>query len=117
MLALAGGAEGEALSRPLAALRDGLVKVEAQLGRGAGPFFLGERFSLVDACYAPFLRRWRMAQGWGAPEAQLLSGLPRVSAWAEAVLRRPSVAAAEPAGLDAKSRSFYARRYAKLRAA
>jgi glutathione S-transferase len=114
MLAIAGGATGDALARPLGALRDALGKLEAQLARGGGPFFLGRDFSLVDASYAPSLRRWRMAERWGSG-AHLLGAFPRVSAWVEAMLARPSVASAEPADLDAKSRRFYEER-AKARA-
>jgi len=117
MLAIAGRAEGEALAKPLAGLREALGKLEGRLSTGGGPFFLGRSFTLVDACYAPFLRRWRMAEGWGVAEARLLGAFPRVSAWAEAVLARPSVAAAEAAELDAKSRRFYAERAARQRAA
>jgi len=40
-----------------------------------------------------------------------------VSAWVEAMLQRRSVASAEPAELDAKSRRFYAERAARARAA
>jgi glutathione S-transferase len=116
MLAIAGGATGDALGKPVAALRDALGKLERQLAQRGGPFFLGRDFSLVDASYAPFLRRWRLAEGWGAPEARLLGSFPRVSAWAEAMLARPSVAGAEPADLDGKSRRFYADRAARARA-
>lgn len=115
-LAIAGGERGEALAKPLAALRDGLARLEGQLERGGGPFFLGRDFSLVDASYAPFLRRWRLSEGWGGPEAGLLAAFPRVSAWAQALLARPSVAAAEPADLEPKARRFYAERAAKARA-
>jgi len=117
MLAIAGGATGEALAKPVGALRDALGKLEPQLARGSGPFFLGADFSLVDASYAPFFRRWRMAERWGSPEARLLASFPRVNGWAEAMLARPSVAAAEPADLDPKSRRFYAERAAKTRPA
>ena len=116
MLAIAGGATGDALARPLAALRDALGKLERQLARGGGPYFLGKDFSLVDASYAPFFRRWRLAEGWGGPEAALLASFPGLSAWTEAMRSRPSVTAAEPADLDAKSRRFYAERAAKARA-
>jgi glutathione S-transferase len=116
MLAIAGGATRDALAKPLGALRDALGKLEQQLARGGGPFFLGRDFSLVDASYAPFFRRWRLAERWGAKEAHLLASFPKVSAWVEAMLARPTVAAAEPADLDAKSRRFYAERAAKLRA-
>jgi len=91
MMALAGGYTGDALAKPLAALRDALAKLERQLAQGKGPFFLGTAFTLVDASYAPFFRRWRAAEGWGPPEARLLGAFPAVSAWADALLARPSV--------------------------
>lgn len=116
MLALAGGGTGDALARPLAELREALAKLEPQAARG-GPFFLGERLSLVDASYAPFFRRWRIAEGWGGPEARLLASSPSVSAWADALLAHPSVAGAAPDDLEAKSRRLYAERWAKARAA
>ena len=114
MLAVAGGATGEALAKPLATLRDALGKLEQQLARG-GPFFLGPDFSLVDASFAPFFRRWRLAEGWGAEDARVLAAFPRVAAWADAMRARPSVVAAEPADLDAKSRRFYEGRAARAR--
>lgn len=116
MLALAGGFQGEARSRPLAAIRDALAKLEAQVARGGGPFFGGEAFTLVDAAYAPFLRRWRIAEGWGGPEAKLLAGFPAVAAWAEVVLARPSVAKAAPEDLAVRSRRLFEARAAKARA-
>jgi glutathione S-transferase len=117
MLAIAGGATGDALARPLATLRDALAKLEQKRTRTSGTFFLGNDFSLVDASYAPFFRRWRMAEGWSASGARLLAGFPKVSAWGEAMLSRPSVAAAEPADLESKARRFYVERAAKTRAA
>jgi glutathione S-transferase len=117
MLALAGGARGDALARPLAAVADALDRLEAQLARSGGPFFLGPAFTLVDAAYAPFLRRWTIAEGWGGPEASLLAGRPAVSAWTRTLLARPSVARAEPAELARRSRRLYEERAAKARAA
>jgi glutathione S-transferase len=116
MLAIAGGAPGDAQGKAFAAVREALGKLERQLAARGGPFFLGRDFSLVDASYAPFFRRWRLAEGWGVPEARLLASFPKVSAWAEALLSRPSVAGAAPADLDAKSRRFYAERAARARA-
>jgi glutathione S-transferase len=116
LLALAGGLGADAVAKPVAALRDAFGKLEAQLGRSGGPFFLGEAFGLVDAAYAPFLRRWRMAEGWGGPEVKLLAAFPRVAAWADVLLRRPSVAGAAPEELESKSRRLYEARAAKARA-
>lgn len=117
MLALAGGATGDALARPLAEVRDALVRLEVELARRGGPFFLGEGFSLVDAAYAPFLRRWRIAEGWGGAGARLLAAHPALQAWADALLARPSVARAAPDALEARMRQVYAERAAKARAA
>jgi len=116
-LALAGGATGDALARPVAELKDGLARLEAQAARGGGPFLLGRDFGLADAAFAPFFRRWRIAEGWGGPEARALGLFPALSAWADALLARPSVAGAEPEGLAEKSRRLYAARAAKARAA
>jgi glutathione S-transferase len=116
MTALAGGLEGDALARPLGAIRDAFAKLERQLARAGGPWFQGQAFSLVDAAYAPFFRRWRIAEGWGGPEARALAGFPAVSAWAEALLRRPSVARAAPEDLANRSRRLFEARAAKARA-
>jgi glutathione S-transferase len=116
MLAIAGAAAGDAQAKAFAAVREALGKLERQLAQRGGPFFLGRDFSLVDASYAPFFRRWRLAEGWGVAEARLLAAFPKVSAWADAMLSRPSVAGAAPAELDAKSRRFYAERAARARA-
>jgi glutathione S-transferase len=117
MLAMAGGACGDALAERLGPLRDALAKLERQLAPSDGPYLLGRDFSLVDASYAPFFRRWRMAERWVSPEAHVLASFPKLSAWVDTMLQRRSVAAAEPADLDEKSRRFYAERAAKKRAA
>jgi glutathione S-transferase len=120
MLALAGGAADDAREGPLATLRDALGKLEAQVARGGGPFLGGAAFTLVDAAFAPFFRRWRTAETWGgpdAPDARLLAMYPAVSAWADALLARPSVRAAEPADFAARTRRTFEERAAKARAA
>jgi glutathione S-transferase len=116
MMALAGGSTGDALSRPLATLRDAFAKLEQKVARGGGPFFMGSAFTLVDAAYAPFFRRWREAEGWGEPGARLLAGVPVVSAWANALLAHPSVANAAPSEVGPRTRRVFADRAAKARA-
>jgi glutathione S-transferase len=111
-LALAGGASGDDLARLVGEVADTLGKLEAQLAKRGGPYFLGREFSLVDAAYAPFFRRWRIAEGWGGARARLLERFPKVSAWADALLARPSVVEAEPDELEARSRKLYAERAA-----
>ncbi len=64
--------------------REGL----ARLG-GAGPYWLGERVSLLDIAYYPFFERlpaWEHYRGIRIPD-----GCPRLAAWREAMAARPSV--------------------------
>jgi glutathione S-transferase len=53
-----------------------------------GPYFAGERFSLVDAAFAPVFRYFELFDG---VIDDLFGGLPKVRAWREALARRPSV--------------------------
>ncbi|HEV2301816.1 MAG TPA: glutathione S-transferase family protein [Stellaceae bacterium] len=56
--------------------------------QGAGPFFNGARYSLVDAAYAPFLQRYFFldrVKGLGAIEK-----FPRLHAWGKALVERAS---------------------------
>ncbi|MHC1550715.1 glutathione S-transferase family protein [Phyllobacterium sp. K27] len=73
-----------------AALRDKFIRVESELGEG--PFFADERFSLVDAVFAPILRYFDVFDAI-APTA-VFTGLSRVSDWRRALAERPSVQAA-----------------------
>jgi glutathione S-transferase len=116
MTALAGAAPGDALAQPLEKLRDAFGMLEQRLAQGGGPFFFGNAFTLVDATYAPFFRRWRAAEGWNGAEGRLLDRFPRVGAWADALLARKSVVEAEPENFAARARQRYAERAAKARA-
>lgn len=60
-----------------------------------GPFFAGERFSAVDAVFAPAFRQIDALET--AVDAGLTKGLPRISAWRQALAARPSVRDAAPA--------------------
>jgi glutathione S-transferase len=115
MMALAGGFTGEAREKPLAMLRDAFARLERQMALAGGPFFLGTPFTLVDAAYAPFFRRWRLAEGWGGPDASLLKEFPALSAWADALLARPSVVEAEPNEVGPRTRRAFAERATKAR--
>jgi glutathione S-transferase len=57
--------------------------------QGKGPFFNGEKFSLVDASYAPFLQRYYYLDR--VKRVGTIEKFPRVQAWAKALLARPSV--------------------------
>ena len=53
-----------------------------------GPFFNGEKYSLVDAAYAPFLQRYYYLDR--IKPLGVIEKFPRVQAWAQALLKRPS---------------------------
>jgi glutathione S-transferase len=53
-----------------------------------GPFFNGAKYSLVDAAYAPFLQRYYYLDR--IKPLGIIEKFPRVKAWAEALLKRPS---------------------------
>lgn len=72
--------------------RDKLDRLEAALS--TGPYFGGDQFSMVDAVFAPVFRYFEGL----APEqnAALFEGVPKVGAWRQRLVKRPSVIAAAP---------------------
>ena len=56
--------------------------------QGAGPFFNGAKYSLVDAAYAPFLQRYYFLDR--IKPLGVIEKFPRLKAWAEALMKRPS---------------------------
>ncbi len=56
--------------------------------QGAGPFFNGAKYSLVDAAYAPFLQRYDFLDR--IKPLGVIEKFPRVKGWAEVLLKRPS---------------------------
>ncbi|WP_198421161.1 glutathione S-transferase family protein [Mesorhizobium carmichaelinearum] len=76
-------------SRALAGMFD---RLEAELADGAwrnGPWFAGERFSLVDAAYGPVFRYLDAFDRIG--DFGILDGKPRVQAWRQALSDHPSI--------------------------
>lgn len=69
-----------------AALRDKFARIEVRL---KGPWFDGERFSLVDAVFGPAFRYCDAFDRIG--DFGILTGLPKVAAWRAALAARPSV--------------------------
>jgi glutathione S-transferase len=72
-------------------LRARFVQLEEVLAE-RGPFFAGERFSMVDAVFAPVFRYFEVFGALGV--GGFFDGLPRVQAWRDALAQRPSVRAA-----------------------
>ncbi len=56
--------------------------------QGSGPYFNGAAYSLVDAAYAPFLLRYAMLENIKPTGA--IGKFPRLKAWSDALLARPS---------------------------
>jgi len=75
---------------------------------GAGPFFNGAKFSLVDASYAPFLQRYYYLDR--VRKVGQIEKFPRVEAWAKALLARPSVHTFPEAELEPMYREGLRRR-------
>jgi len=84
-------------------------KLEKALERqGGGPFFNGARYSLLDAAYAPFLQRHFFLER--IKKLGHIETFPRVKAWAEAVVERPSTHSFPPAEYEAMNRDLVKRR-------
>ena len=56
--------------------------------QGAGPFFNGAKYSLVDAAYAPFLQRYVFLDR--VKPLGTIEKFPRLKAWTNALMARPS---------------------------
>jgi glutathione S-transferase len=102
-------AEESAFSAKADALREKLVRVDTRL---KGPWFDGERFSLVDAVFGPVFRYFdafdRIA------DFGILAGLPKVAAWRSALPGRPSVQSAVSPEYPALLWEFYRTRGSHL---
>ena len=76
--------------------------------QGSGPFFNGAKYSLVDAAYAPFLQRYFFLDR--VRKLGHIEKFPRLKAWAEALLKRPSTHSFPPAEFEAMYRANVKRR-------
>lgn len=69
-------------------LKEKFTKLEKALN--AGPYFAGEKFSIVDAVFAPVFRYFDVFDR--ILDLGVFDGLPKVQAWRKALASRPSVA-------------------------
>jgi glutathione S-transferase len=76
--------------------------------QGAGPFFNGAKYSLVDAAYAPFLQRYFYLDR--VKPLGIIEKFPRLKAWAQALIRRPSTHSFPEAELETMYRQNLKRR-------
>lgn len=86
------------------------ARVEAALGDG--PFFAGERFSLVDAVFAPIFRYFDLFDTLA--DLAIFATTAKLRAWRSALRARPSVQAAVGAGYSDLLLAFLKRHEAYL---
>ncbi len=86
--ALYNALDDDALESRTRDLRSRLERLEDELAGSDGPFFGGAGFSLVDAAIAPVFRYFDAFEAAGIDPG---AGLPRLQAWRQALMRRPSV--------------------------
>ena len=84
-------------------------RVERALEKqGAGPLFNGAKYSLVDAAYAPFLQRYFFLDR--IRPIGLIGKYPRLKAWADTLMKRPSTHSFPEAEFEAMYRANVKRR-------
>lgn len=86
-------------------LREKFVRLEGELG--AGPWFAGDHFSLVDAVFAPVFRYFDVFDRY--IDLGVFEGLPQVHAWRRALATRPSVRDAVASDYEARLEAFLRR--------
>ena len=77
----------QALHGKAAELRSRFEQIEAALG--AGPYFDGDSFSVVDAVFGPIFRYFDVFDG--IADFGIFKATPRVNAWRLALAARPTV--------------------------
>lgn len=92
------------------ALSDKFSRLEGRLGDG--PFFDGNRFTLVDAVFGPVFRYFVVFDQIGT--FGVLKGMPRVSHWRASLTVRPSVRDAVAADYGKRLWQFLERRQSYL---
>jgi glutathione S-transferase len=84
-------------------------RLETALAKqGAGPFFNGAQYSLVDAAYAPFLQRYFFLDR--VKRLGHIDRFQRLAAWSDALLSRASTHSFPPAEFEAMYREGLRRR-------
>ncbi len=88
------------------AMRGKFERLERALG--AGPYFAGDGFTLVDAVFAPVFRYFDTFDR--IEDFGILADLPKIESWRRELAKRPSVATAIDDGYAERLRDFLLRR-------
>ncbi len=102
--------DGVGLDCEARALGEMFERVEMELD--GGPWFAGERFSIVDAVYGPIFRYFDTFDEIG--DFGILSDKPKVLAWRSRLAQRPSVKRAVDADYPERLREFLSGRGSAL---
>lgn len=94
-----------AFASKAASLQAKFRRLESELGDG--PYFAGERFSLVDAVFAPAFRYFDVFDRF--VDLGIFADLPKVQAWRRALAARPSVRGAVVADYETRLEAFLRR--------
>lgn len=108
--ALYNAADEDALSRKVADIGARFGQIEAELT--TGPYFAGERFTMVDAVFAPVWRYFDVLEQF--EDFGFFTRTPRVRAWRAALDARASVQGAVSADYPASLRAFLLARKSAL---
>ena len=92
----------EGFAHKASELRGKLIKLDSALV--AGPYFEGAEFSMVDVVMAPIFRFFEVLNS--SAQNIVLEGLPRVDAWRQSLMTRPSVRQAVSADYSENLRKF-----------
>lgn len=104
------GKDAAAVAAKAAAMKAKFARIEASLGDG--PYFAGERFSLVDAAFGPVFRYFDVFDT--IIDHDIFGDTPKVRDWRRALAARPSVRTAAPADYAERLRAFLAAQDAYL---
>ncbi len=85
-------------------------RLEAELG--PGPYFDGDRFSLVDCAFGPVFRYFDVFEALGEPG--FFEDCPKLRAWRAALAVRPSVRGAVGPDYETRLRAFLEKRPSTL---
>lgn len=103
-------ADEKALVAKTTALRRKFERLENELG--PGPYFAGDRFSLVDVVFGPVFRYFDTFDRIG--DFGILTGLSKVDCWRHALADRPSVTKAVAPDYSDLLERFVERRSSRL---
>lgn len=101
--------DAAAFKAKAAQLEHRFVRLETRV---IGPWFDGEKFSLVDAVFGPVVRYFDVFDEIG--DFGILTGKPKLARWRENLASRPSVKSAVGANYPALLRDFIERRRSHL---